>query len=278
MLGEMLHQAKRSGDELVPGFVLLKLDVIKAFDRLEWPFILALLDKSGFTGSLTSFVKASFANASSKVCLNGRMIESILLICSVRQGCPLSRLVFIMAYNVLGACFQDALNRQSIEGVHFPSLGIQALQNMFADDLYLIIWPILRYILELQRILHILGTALGLFGAWNKTHASPIPAGPPPMELWMMSWIWEDDSNATPLLGPPVKQSFSTDRVENALMSKLEGRIAKLRNRQLALAARIIVANALLLGSLWYLIVVWAGKRSFLAKLQRVIDCFVWTG
>lgn len=76
MLEEMLHQAEQSGDE----FVLLKLDVIKAFDKLEWPFLLALLEKSGFSGMLTSFLSASFAHASSKVCLNGRLIDSIQLV------------------------------------------------------------------------------------------------------------------------------------------------------------------------------------------------------
>lgn len=61
-------------------------------------------------------------------------------------------------------------------------------------------------------------------------------------------------------------------------MSELEGRIAKLKTRQLALAARITVANSLLLGSLRYLIVIWAGKRIFLSKLQKVIDGFIWAG
>lgn len=75
LLGEMLHQAEQSGDE----FVLLKLDVIKAFDRLEWGFLLAVLDKSGMSSILTNFLKGSFANASSKVLLNGRMTESVRL-------------------------------------------------------------------------------------------------------------------------------------------------------------------------------------------------------
>lgn len=91
----------------------------------------------------------------------------------------------------------------------------------------------------------------------------------------MLPWIWENDINAFPLLGAPVAQSFSTDRVENLLLSKLEGRIVKLRTRQLALAARITIGNALFPGSLWYLIVVWAGQRTFLNKLQELIDKFI---
>lgn len=63
LLSEMLHQAANSGEE----YVLLKLDVIKAFDRLEWPFLLNLVDKVGMTGQLSRFLVASFASATSSV-------------------------------------------------------------------------------------------------------------------------------------------------------------------------------------------------------------------
>lgn len=58
----------------------------------------------------------------------------------------------------------------------------------------------------------------------------------------------------------------------------LAGRLTKLRARQMALAARILVANTLLLGCIWYLITIWAGKLSFLTKIQQIIDKFVWSG
>lgn len=79
LLGEMLQQAEASGDE----HILLKMDVIKAFDRLEWPFLLAVLEKCGMNGTLSSFMKASFANASSTILLNGRLTERIPLTRSV---------------------------------------------------------------------------------------------------------------------------------------------------------------------------------------------------
>lgn len=86
MLGEMLHQAAVSGEE----HLLLKFDVVKAFDTIEWPFLLDLLEKSGFSGTLTGFLRASFAHPSSAILLNGTPTASIPLSRSVRQGCPLS--------------------------------------------------------------------------------------------------------------------------------------------------------------------------------------------
>lgn len=80
LLGEMLHQAKESGEE----HILIKLDVIKAFDRLEWPFLLAILRKIGMEGVLTKFLEASFASASSSVLLNGIPTQDFALKRSVR--------------------------------------------------------------------------------------------------------------------------------------------------------------------------------------------------
>lgn len=68
------------------------------------------------------------------------------------------------------------------------------------------------------------------------------------------------------------------DQVEQMLVEKLESRMVKLKTEQLALAAWITVANSILLGCLWYLLLIWAGKQSFLKKLQRLFDGFVWAG
>lgn len=270
----MLHQAATSGEE----YLLLKMDVVKAFDRLNWSFLLVLLEKSGMAGTLTRFLRASFAEAASSVVLNGRLTNRIPLTRSVRQGCPLSPLLFILAFDPLNAMLQEAINSRSIVGVHFRKHDLQLLQNMYADDLYLVIRAVLCYITVLQQILKCFGDASGLVCAWHKTVASMIPAGPPPPALWLLPWHWETDLDASPLLGAPAAQTIVAEKIEQLLITKLESKITKLRARQMALAARILVANTLLLGCVWYLITVWAGARIFLKKIQRIIDNFVWAG
>lgn len=109
----MLQQANAFGEE----YVFLKLDVIKAFDRLEWPFLLTVVRMSGL---LSRFLVASFAFASSSVLLNGRETKCFALICSVRQGCPLLPFLFILAFDVLGDIITQAIKDRSLQGVVFP--------------------------------------------------------------------------------------------------------------------------------------------------------------
>lgn len=161
-------------------------------------------------------------------------------------------------------------------GVTFQDLALTTLHNFFADDVYLIIRAILSYILELQYILLIFGQVSGLVCAWDKTVAAPIPAGPPPMQLWLLPWTWDEEGKASPILGVPAGETVNVEQVEMLLLEKVESRVVKLKARQLALAARITLANSLILGCLWYLLMMWAGKWCFLKKLQNIIDGFVW--
>lgn len=149
---------------------------------------------------------------------------------------------------------------------------------MYADDLAAIIRALLCYIEEFQRILTWFGALSGLHCAWGETKASFIPAGPPPPELWPLPWTWEDNSTATPLLGAPMAESIAQEKLETLMVQKLDSRISKYQQIALSFAARILVANSLILGCIWYLLILWAGEASFLKRLQRMVDRFIWKG
>lgn len=184
LLGEMLHQATESGGE----YMLIKFDVIKDFDRLEWPFLFAVLRKMGLDGMLTNFLKASCESASSAVLLNGIPTPSFVLRRSVRQGCPLSPLLFIIAFDALNVQLQQAQSTGKLAGVFFPEANLMTLQNMFADNLSMVIQAVLAYIIELRRILDIFGEVSGLHCNWTNTVAAYIPAGPPSPIFDFLNW------------------------------------------------------------------------------------------
>lgn len=66
--------------------------------------------------------------------------------------------------------------------------------------------------------------------------------------------------------------------MEHQIQTKMSSSIAKLQLPHLSLAGRIIAANSLILGSIWYILTLWAGDLGFLTKLQKCIEAFVWAG
>lgn len=176
LVSEMLHQAQACEEE----HILLKLDVCKGFDRLEWSFVLASVEKAGLARTLSPFLKAGFNSASLVILLNGRLIEAFKLSRFVQQGCPLSPLVFILAFDILCLMINDEVKRRALARVEFPGSRVHNVQSIFANDVALVIKAIMCYIVECQRLLTVLGAVSGLHFIWEKMIAAFIPGGPPP--------------------------------------------------------------------------------------------------
>ncbi|CAM6090846.1 unnamed protein product [Calypogeia fissa] len=74
-MSELLQQAENSNLD----YLFLKLDITKAFDLLEWNFILALLEKIGFGSNFIAFIRASQDSARSAILINGHMTGEFII-------------------------------------------------------------------------------------------------------------------------------------------------------------------------------------------------------
>lgn len=93
-----------------------------------------------------------------------------------------------------------------------------------------------------------------------------------------LPWTWEVNANATNLLGFPTASTFAVDQMEVQIQTRMANSIGKLQQRHLSLAGRVVAANSLIMGSIWYIITLWAGDLAFLSKLQKMVEAFVWAG
>ena len=114
---------------------ILSLDQEKAFDRVDWGFLRSTLVRMGLL-SLVGLI-CSTRGVQSAVKFNGYRSSFFCLSCGVRQGCPLSPLLYVLYAEVL-ACNIRA-NRRII-GLSLPG-GVSPLPvvSQYADDTSLIV-------------------------------------------------------------------------------------------------------------------------------------------
>ena len=99
------------------GGAVLSLDQEKAFDLVDWAFLLRVLQTMNFGPSFFHWIQLFYTQISSSVLVNGEQSESFFVSRSVRQGCPLSPLLYvIMAKTLACAIHSDPL----IDGFSLP--------------------------------------------------------------------------------------------------------------------------------------------------------------
>ena len=108
---------------------VISLDFLKAFDRLDVDFIFLALAKFGYGQKFIKMIKICYNNIQSKIKINGLLSDPFIITRGVRQGCPLSMLLYIIAAEVLtNFIIADA----NVKGVQIGAHEIKVIN--FADD------------------------------------------------------------------------------------------------------------------------------------------------
>jgi hypothetical protein len=91
------------------------LDFEKAFDKVDHTFILNVFQAKGFGSLWCLWIKQLFDSASSAVLLNGIPSSSFKCKRGVRQGDPLSPLLFVLAADILQTLINQSLAEELLK-------------------------------------------------------------------------------------------------------------------------------------------------------------------
>ena len=95
----------------------MKMDFDKAYDHMEWSFILQSIRDIGLGTIFTTAIQVLLTKATSSVQVKVEMPPSFELQCSIRHGCPLSPLLFAIAVaDFLGWLVEDKIKRDLVKG------------------------------------------------------------------------------------------------------------------------------------------------------------------
>ena len=95
--------------------MIISLDVEKAFDKIQHPFMIKTLQKAGIEGIYLNIIKAIYDKPSVNIILDGEKSEAFPLKSGTRQGCPLSPLLFNIFLEVLATAQSRKINKRNTD-------------------------------------------------------------------------------------------------------------------------------------------------------------------
>nr|XP_023920446.1 uncharacterized protein LOC112031976 [Quercus suber] len=130
---ETLHHMKRKRTGKM-GQMALKLDMSKAYDRLEWVFLQRIMEKMGFHSKWIGWIMECVKSVPYSILVNGEPKGHIILTRGIRQGDPLSPYLFLLCSEGLNGLIENAVDCKHIEGVSLCRNGPKISHIFFADD------------------------------------------------------------------------------------------------------------------------------------------------
>ncbi|CAM8916564.1 unnamed protein product [Rhodiola kirilowii] len=126
---------KRNGRK---GYGSLKLDMSKAYDRVEWRFLEFILLRFGFKDNWVNMILKFVSGVRYAVCINGRITSTFAPERGLRQGDPLSPYLFIICSEWLSYSLLNLHMERCIEGIQISRNAPYVTHLMFADDCLLL--------------------------------------------------------------------------------------------------------------------------------------------
>ena len=119
------------------GYIAIKVDLEKVYDKLEWSFIHKVLQAFHFPLHLTKLIMSCVFTTSISILVNGSKMDNFLPSRGIRQGDPLSPCLFMLCMKFL----THLIEGKCVEGSWIPlkaSLGNTGISHLiFADALIL---------------------------------------------------------------------------------------------------------------------------------------------
>lgn len=130
---EVFHSMKHR-KKGVKGFMAMKLDMSKAYDRVDWLFLESVMLKLGFCRTWVNLVMSCVQTISYAVIINGKPSDPFVPERGLRQGDPLSPFLFLFCAEAFSALLNKAERDEKIHGMVVARQTPQVSHLFFADD------------------------------------------------------------------------------------------------------------------------------------------------
>jgi hypothetical protein len=151
---ELTHylQNKRSG---LDSYAAIKLDMSKAYDRVEWEFLETMMLQLGFDERWVQLIMECVTTISYRIKVNGELTDEIIPSRGLRQGDPLSPYLFLICVEGFSSLLNATEGEGKLQGLSICARASSITHLLFVDDSLLLIKVNQENAIHLQNVLQL---------------------------------------------------------------------------------------------------------------------------
>ncbi|GMJ14282.1 hypothetical protein HRI_005097400 [Hibiscus trionum] len=260
-----------------PGIVF-KADFRKAYDTVDWHFLLFSIKMMGFGEKWLSWIQFCISSANISILVNGLPTPSFSIQRGLRQGCPLSPILFNIVAEVLSEVLKNAVRVALFEAVNINGSDISVSHIQFADDLIVFAGASETQVQNIVRILRGFGLASGLRLNLDKSKLLGVNVDPVILEKWAVTTKCSTENFPCTYLGLPLGIVRNSLKIWVPVVEKVKKRLTSWRSRLLSFSGRLVLVKAVLSNLPIYYMSLFKLPVSICKQINRLINNFLWGG
>jgi hypothetical protein len=275
---EVLHALKRRTRGM-KGELALKIDISKAYDKVDWGFMRGMLEKLGFSEQWIHWMMLCVSSVNYSVLVNFEKIGPIQPGRGLRQGDPLSPYLFILVTEGLTTLIKKSLASGDLHGVQICRGAPVVSRLLFANDCFLFCRSTIAETNQLMKILKIYGEATGQEINLTKSEVF--------FSRNLSTAAQEDLSNIMGVrhvlgtgnyLGLPSMIGRKKKNVFAYIKDRVWKRINSWRGRSLSRAGKEVMIKSVLQAIPSYVMSIYLLPDSTIKDIERMMNSFWWGG
>ncbi|KAL6197994.1 hypothetical protein ACLB2K_027786 [Fragaria x ananassa] len=260
------------------GNLAIKVDITKAFDTMSWDFLLHVLQAFGFDPIFVQWVRVLLLSAKLSLLINGRTVGYFSCERGVRQGDPLSPLLFCLAEEVLSRGISLLVSSGQLQRISSPRNTLAPSHVLFADDVIVFCRGNRRNLSRIMRFFDEYGRVSGQVinkgksqvfignGIHSRRHSISnflgIPLGSAPFMY----------------LGAPIFHGKPRASYFHQIVDKIRIKLSSWVSSFLSMAGRLQLIKSVIFSMLVYTFQVYEWPVSVVRKIEVWCRNFLWSG
>ncbi|KAG7543595.1 Reverse transcriptase zinc-binding domain [Arabidopsis thaliana x Arabidopsis arenosa] len=255
----------------------MKIDISKAFDSVQWGFLLNTLQALGFPDKYIHWIKVCITTPSFSVQVNGELAGYFGSKRGLRQGCPLSPYLFVICMNVLSHMIDKAAQNKSFE--YHPNCKHMNLTHLcFADDLMIFVKGNKKSVESVLKVFDEFATHSGLKISLEKSTLYMAGVSTTQKDEILQQFPFEYGSLPVRYLGLPLLTKKMTTADYLPLIERIRSQIQSWTARALSFAGRLQLIGSVIFSLTNFWIAAFRLPKDCIREIDKLCSAFLWSG